>query len=94
MQVLSGLLWLATALFLTPRIAASWRAGASRAKALWAPVGFLAWLMVGFIVRWLFWPESVGGMGAPELVTWAALYALSGLLAAWFLNGAIRTRGE
>jgi hypothetical protein len=94
LQILSGLLWLLPALYLTPRIIASWRKGASRATLLSAPIGFLSWLQVGFIVRWIAWPHALAAMRGDELLTWAALYGMSGGLALWFLSGAIKTRGE
>lgn len=94
LQLASGLLWLLTALYLTPRIGRSWRKEPSRATMLAAPIGFLAWLMFGFCFRWLLWPESLGEMGGAELTTWAALYALSSLLAVWFFQGALQTRND
>lgn len=94
LQVISGACWLIVALYLTPRIARSWHKDARRATMLAAPIGFLAWMQVGFTVRWLAWPHSVAVMSAPELITWAALYAFSAVLAGWFLAGAIQTRND
>lgn len=94
LQIASGVLWLLPAVFLTPRILRSWRPGASRGTMLAAPIGFVCWLMVGFSVRWLLWPRTVGAMSAPELATWGALYALSCLLAVWVFSGARLTRND
>lgn len=94
LQFVSGLAWLFPALYLTPRVFASWRGKPSRITMLSAPIAFLAWLMVGFSVRWFVWPQAVTTMAGAELVTWGTLYALSTGLAGWFLSGAIQTRGN
>lgn len=94
LQALSGGFWLVLALYLSPRIVGSWRAGASRTVMLSAPIGFVAWLQVGFIVRWMAWPHALARMGGIELATWAALYGLSAFCALWVLAGAWRTRGQ
>lgn len=93
-QLVSGVLWLIPALLLTGRILRSWRAGATRATVLAAPIGFVAWMQVGFVVRWMLWPHALGTMNVLELTAWAALYLLSSGLALWVAQGAIRTRGE
>lgn len=94
LQVLSGIAWLLPAAFLAPRIAAAWRSGASRMTLLSVPVAFLAWLQVGFIVRWLAWPGTVAAMSEDETVTWASLYLLSSGCALWVFKSAWETRGE
>ena len=92
LQLVSGVAWLLPAIVLTSRIVGSWKRSASRATMLAAPIGFLAWMQVGFTVRWLVWPHALTAMNGTELTTWAALYALSALLAGWFLAGAFETR--
>lgn len=94
LQLLSGLAWLVPALYLSPRIARAWRTPAHRADILAAPIGFMAWLQVGFSLRWLAWGHAIDKMRPVELVAWAALYALSVLLAAWFFKGARMTRND
>lgn len=94
LQLASGALWLIPAMLLTGRILRSWRAGASRATVLAAPIGFVAWMQVGFTVRWALWPHALGTMNGLELAAWGALYLLSGGLALWVAQGAIKTRGE
>jgi hypothetical protein len=94
LQALSGVLWLAPAVFLTPRILGAWRQGASRTVMLSAPIGFVAWLMFGFSVRWFVWPHAIATMAGDELLAWSALYALSGFLAVWVFIGAFQTRGQ
>lgn len=93
-QAISGALWLLPAVYLTPRILAAWSRHATRAQILSAPIAFLSWLMVGYSARWLVWPRAIEGMELPELVTWAALYTLSGALALWFFAGARQTRHD
>ena len=93
-QAVSGGLWLAPAVYLTPRIVRSWRHDASRIEMLSAPIGFFAWLMVGFSLRWLVWSHSIPGMNPLELAAWTALYALSAVLAAWVMVGAWQTRRD
>lgn len=90
LQILAGLLWLIPAVYLTPRVIRSWQAGAYPERGI--PVAFLAWLQIGFTVRWLAWPHALGAMDAPELVTWATLYAFSGFMAIWFFIRALETR--
>ena len=94
LQALSGALWLLPAAYLTPRIFAAWRLHATRVQMLSAPIAFLSWLMVGYSARWLVWPRAIEGMVFAELLTWAALYALSGALAVWFFAGALQTRAD
>lgn len=94
LQVASAAAWLALALFSLPRMVASWRSGANRLTAISARNGFLAWLMFGFCARWFVWPGSISTMGQPELICWAALYALSALCAVWFFAGALQNRGR
>lgn len=94
LQIVSGVAWLCVALFLAPRLARAWRKDASRATMLAAPIGLLAWMQFGFVVRWQVWPHAMVVMSAPELTTWAALYALSVVLAGWTLVGAIQTRND
>lgn len=92
MQVIAGLLWLVPAIYLTPRIVRSWKADANSLPIRGIPVGFLAWLQVGFTVRWLAWPHALGTMKTAELLTWATLYAFSGFLAVWFFVRARQTK--
>lgn len=94
LQLLSGAAWLVPALYLSRRIGRAWRADASRATMLAAPIGFLCWLQVGFVIRWLLWPHAIGDMSGEELATWGALYALSALLAVWVFSGARSTRND
>lgn len=94
LQALSGALWLVLAIFLSPRIIASWRMDADKLVIVSARNGWLAFLMAGFSVRWLVWPRAMDGMGWPEMTCWAALYAYSFVLAFWFLTGAIQNRGR
>lgn len=94
LQGVSGTLWLVTALFLSPRIVALWRPGATRTQMLSAPVCFMAWLMAGFAERWLVWRHALASMDSSELLTWAALYLLSAVCAVWIFLGALETRGE
>lgn len=94
LQILSGLIWLLVAVLKLPLIARSWHRHANRETAVSARNGILAWLMVGFCARWFVWPEAIQVMAVTELTTWAALYALSGLCAVWFLTGAIQNRSS
>lgn len=94
LQLASGVLWLAVALYLSPRLYGAWKAGAGKLTVVSARNGFLAWLQVGFIVQWLVWPQVIDARPDSALVAWAALYAMSGILAYWFLTGAIANRGR
>lgn len=92
LQLLSGVAWFFPAFYLTGRILRSWRSGASRSTLLAAPIGFVAWMMVGFVIRWIVWPHSIEVMHPAETTTWAALYLMSIGLAIWVLRGAYETR--
>lgn len=94
LQVASGVLWLAVAFILLPRIPGAWRDNADKLMVISARNAFLAWLMFGFSLRWLVWSDAVHLMGRAELTCWAALYALSCLCALWFMTGAIENRGR
>ncbi len=94
LQAFSGLLWIVTAVLLTPRIAASWRPTATRIDAMSAPLGILAWLMAGFAIRWLVWSHALDRMQTSELLTWAALYMMSALCAVWVCLNALEMRGR
>jgi hypothetical protein len=93
LQIAAGLLWLLPGIYLIPRIVRAWGPEPTRGTALSAPVGFLAWLQVGFTIRWQVWPDTRQVMETGELITWAALYAFSGFLAVWFFHGARQMRG-
>lgn len=94
LQFLSGALWLVAALYMSPWLRGAWGQRANRLDALSARNCWLAWLQAGFSARWLAWRDAVPGMGTAELVCWAALYAGSGLIAYWFLVGAVQNRGR
>lgn len=94
LQAISGLLWLALAIYSLPRIAGAWRSNASKITIVSARNGMLAWLMAGFSVRWLVWRDAVHVMAPAEIACWAALYAMSALCAVWFFTGAIQNRGR
>jgi hypothetical protein len=92
LQLVSGLMWLATALYLTPHLALVWRQVSDRTAAIFARNSVLAWLMFGFVVRWLLWDHSIQEMQVSEMVAWCGLYALSCVCAAWFLRDAWSVR--
>lgn len=94
LQLAAGGLWLIVGIYLLPRIVRAWRRDARRPDVLSAPLGFMAWLQVGFSLRWLAWSHSIPRMASLELVAWAALYALSAMLAVWFFVGALATRND
>lgn len=89
LQIVSGMMWLLPAIYLTPRIASAFRVGSTHMTAISARNAFIAWLMVGFVVRWLVWPRAIGTMSNTELVAWGALYALSSVCALWFFRDAL-----
>lgn len=94
LQLVSGGLWLVVAAYLVPRLFGAWKAGASKLMAISARNGWLAWLQVGFIAQWLAWPGAIVDRPQVALITWAALYIGNGVLAVWFLHGALNNRGR
>lgn len=94
LQAVSGVLWLGTALYITPRIFAAWSPKATRAQILIAPSGFVGWILCAFSLRWFVWPHAMAGMVESELMAWASLYGGSALCAVWMFTVAFRTRGQ
>lgn len=94
LQALSGILWLLPAVFLVPRVIGAWRGEITRCARLWLPLCFVSWLMIGFSIRWLTWPNSLEGMVGTELVTWASLYALSSVCAVWLFISAVQMKDD
>lgn len=90
-QVLSGILWLLPALWLSSRIPAAFRPEATRFTAIHARNAFVSWLMVGYVLRWIAWPTAIAAMDRVELLAWGALYTLSCVCALWFLRDALAT---
>ena len=91
LQVLSGVLWLFPAFYLSRNIVLAFSSKGDRTSAILARNSFLSWLMAGYVLRWVAWPGAMDEMGGTELVAWAALYALSCVCAVWFFRDALNT---
>ena len=73
LQVISGVLWLMPALYLSRYIVGAWGKRATRTTAIYARNACISWLMVGFVVRWLVWRHTA--MRAVQVQGEAALWA-------------------
>lgn len=84
-QVVAGACWVAPMLLFLPCVVRIWRGRGDALDWIGSPVAFVGMLQVGFLVRWLLYPNAVKHMRDGELAFWAGLYALSALCAVSFV---------
>lgn len=81
LQVLNGLAWLVPLWANTPSLIRLFRGRARGNDPFFAVAWFIAVAQIGFIARWLFWPQTLGAMTGLELNFWAVCYLVNGTAA-------------
>ena len=84
-QLGAGLCWLLPLGLFLPCVLRIWRGRGDALDWIGSPAAFVAMLQVGFVLRWLLFPNAVAVMRDGELALWAGLYALSALCAVSFV---------